>query len=134
MRITTLLGTVGLGAADDSGLRRMWGDGNMHQGILVALVLAALLTGSVAGGDTGATVELVEGWRFKPDPDDVGMGEAWFAPAHDDVEWAVIDAGEHWEDQGWTQPGREYYIQHRASRAKVGSARLAGSVLARFVT
>jgi multimeric flavodoxin WrbA len=41
---------------------------------------------------------------------------------------------EHWRNQGWTQPGREYYIEHRASKAKVASARLAGSVLARFVT
>jgi multimeric flavodoxin WrbA len=41
---------------------------------------------------------------------------------------------EYWRDRGWTEPRREYYIAHNASRAKVASARLSGSVLARFVT
>jgi multimeric flavodoxin WrbA len=41
---------------------------------------------------------------------------------------------EYWRNNGWTRPDREYYIPHRAGRAKVVSARLAGSALARFVT
>lgn len=40
----------------------------------------------------------------------------------------------YWEEQGWTDPRREFYIHHNANRAKVACARLSGSVIARFVT
>jgi multimeric flavodoxin WrbA len=40
---------------------------------------------------------------------------------------------EYWSDQGWFDPGRTFYIAHRASRVKVALARLAGAVLTRFV-
>jgi multimeric flavodoxin WrbA len=39
-----------------------------------------------------------------------------------------------WEDRGWTEPRSEYYISPRASRLKVSAARLAGTILARYVT
>jgi multimeric flavodoxin WrbA len=39
----------------------------------------------------------------------------------------------YWEGQGWLDPRREFYIEHRANRVKVALARLAGAVLARFV-
>ena len=37
------------------------------------------------------------------------------------------------EEQGWFDPRREFYIEHRANRVKVALARLAGAVIARFV-
>ena len=40
----------------------------------------------------------------------------------------------YWHEQGWLDARREFYIPHQANRAKVALARLAGSVLARFVT
>jgi len=40
----------------------------------------------------------------------------------------------YWEEQGWTDPRREFYIDHDTSRAKVAFARLSGAVIARFVT
>jgi multimeric flavodoxin WrbA len=39
----------------------------------------------------------------------------------------------YWEEQGWFDPSCTFYIEHRANSAKVTLARLAGSVLARFV-
>jgi multimeric flavodoxin WrbA len=40
----------------------------------------------------------------------------------------------YWSGQGWTEPGREFYIPHAASRVKVILARLAGSLIAPFVS
>jgi multimeric flavodoxin WrbA len=40
---------------------------------------------------------------------------------------------EYWRDQGWFEPHRTFYIEHRASPVKVALARLTGAVLARFV-
>jgi hypothetical protein len=40
----------------------------------------------------------------------------------------------YWRNRGWTKPDQEFYVHHSAGRAKVASARLAGGILARFVT
>jgi multimeric flavodoxin WrbA len=40
----------------------------------------------------------------------------------------------YWAEQGWIDPRRSYYIPHRANRLKVELARLAGAILAPFVT
>ncbi|NPV87246.1 MAG: flavodoxin family protein [Anaerolineae bacterium] len=40
---------------------------------------------------------------------------------------------EYWETQGWLAPGSTYYIRHRAGPLKVWLARLAGSVIEKFV-
>ncbi len=40
----------------------------------------------------------------------------------------------YWAEQGWFDPDCTFYIDHRASPVKVGLARLAGTVLAPFVT
>ncbi|MCB9769865.1 MAG: hypothetical protein H6752_16830 [Candidatus Omnitrophica bacterium] len=45
---------------------------------------------------------LLNGWRFKPDPGDLGFKQAWYAPYFQDDDWAVIDAGLRWEDQGFS--------------------------------
>jgi multimeric flavodoxin WrbA len=39
----------------------------------------------------------------------------------------------YWKDQGWFDPNRTFYIEHRASRVKVALARLTGAAVARFV-
>lgn len=49
------------------------------------------------------SLDLTAAWRFKPDPNDVGVKQAWFAPEHADVDWATIDAGHRWEDQGFPE-------------------------------
>jgi multimeric flavodoxin WrbA len=41
---------------------------------------------------------------------------------------------EYWRNQGWTKPQQDYYVQHTAGKAKVALARMAGAVLAPFVT
>ena len=40
----------------------------------------------------------------------------------------------YWSGQGWTDLGRDFYIPHEASRLKVALARLAGSLIAPFVS
>ncbi len=41
------------------------------------------------------------GWKFAPDPNNVGHEEAWHQPGFDDTHWATMAAGD-WEDQGFT--------------------------------
>ncbi len=36
---------------------------------------------------------------------------------------------DYWQGAGWTDPARDFYIPHRASRLKVALARLAGSLI-----
>ena len=40
----------------------------------------------------------------------------------------------YWRAQGWTDPARDFYIPHEASRLKVLLARLAGVLIAPFVS
>ncbi len=40
----------------------------------------------------------------------------------------------YWHDKGWLDPRRTFYIEHRSGRFKVALARLAGAVIAPFVT
>ena len=52
---------------------------------------------------------------------------SWQREPQDTLDYA------YWEEQGWFDPHREFYIEHRANRVKVALARLAGAVIARFV-
>ena len=45
-------------------------------------------------------------WRFKPDPQDVGAKEEWFAPGLDDSDWALIRGD---KECGWEKQGFEGY-------------------------
>jgi multimeric flavodoxin WrbA len=47
---------------------------------------------------------------------------------HDTLDYA------YWSGQGWTDPGCEFFIPHSAGRVKVFLARLAGSLIAPFVS
>ena len=40
----------------------------------------------------------------------------------------------YWKNQGWIEPEREYYLNHQANPAKVTLARVAGALMAPFVT
>lgn len=52
---------------------------------------------------------------------------SWRRAAEDSLDYA------YWQGRGWIEPGREFFIPHRANRVKVAAARLAGAVLARFM-
>ena len=39
----------------------------------------------------------------------------------------------YWKNRGWLDPACTFYLEHRASRAKIALARFAGAVIARFV-
>lgn len=57
----------------------------------------------VADPDKMSFLEFDNAWRFKRDPDEVGITDEWFAPGLDDKEWAVVrsDTGNGWESQGF---------------------------------
>jgi multimeric flavodoxin WrbA len=52
--------------------------------------------------------------------------------------WQGVDGdsldARYWRQSGWTEPGREFFIDHKANHLKVYSARLAGAVLSKFMT
>ncbi len=58
----------------------------------------------------------------------IQQGYWWQEPEGDSIDH------QYWQSQGWTQPGRDYYISHQAKNGKVALARLVGAVLASFVT
>jgi hypothetical protein len=75
--------------------------------VLVCIVAAVVAAAPAWGGDT---LDLTEGWRFAPDPDKTGAEQGWQGLELDDSSWAVIRAGERWEDQGFlTLDGVAWY-------------------------
>ncbi len=56
---------------------------------------------AISGFAAESTISLQTDWLFKPDPDDKGSPEAWYALDYDDSAWSSIDAGKRWEAQGF---------------------------------
>ncbi len=50
-------------------------------------------------------------WQFRPDPDEVGRAQSWFAVDFDDNAWAQIRADRHWEGQGYAD--LDYWAWYR---------------------
>ncbi|GMV92048.1 MAG: hypothetical protein AMXMBFR82_18260 [Candidatus Hydrogenedentota bacterium] len=50
-----------------------------------------------------AWIDLAADWRFKPDPEHVGLRDGWLSVSYDDSEWTALDAGTRWEDQGFPE-------------------------------
>lgn len=48
-----------------------------------------------------STLDLTHHWRFRPDPECVGVGQSWHEPGFDDQDWATLEAGANWEEQGY---------------------------------
>ena len=63
-------------------------------------LIFVFLCSSVYASDV---VDLREGWRFRPDPNDAGMAERWFSPDLVDDAWSPIEVGKRWEDQGFAE-------------------------------
>ena len=40
---------------------------------------------------------------------------------------------QYWSSKGWLNPRRTFFIKHRANALKVSSARLVGSIVAKFM-
>lgn len=49
------------------------------------------------------TIDIAADWKFRPDPDTIGVQSGWFNPAFDDAEWKILRAGTTWEDQGYPE-------------------------------
>ncbi len=67
---------------------------------LFAIIALVLLAG-MGYAETPLVIDISKGWRFAPDPEDKGVGEAWFAPGLADNGWALQDAGTAWTAQGF---------------------------------
>jgi len=48
-----------------------------------------------------SALDLGDRWRFRPDPQEVGMAEGWAAPALDDSGWTEIGLQDGWTGQGF---------------------------------
>jgi hypothetical protein len=44
--------------------------------------------------------KLNEGWRFRPDRDDLGLKRKWYRPRMDRSDWKPIDVEKFWQQQG----------------------------------
>ncbi|MBI4557482.1 MAG: hypothetical protein HY706_07865 [Candidatus Hydrogenedentes bacterium] len=59
------------------------------------------------------TLDLAEGWRFQPDPQESGEPQRWHEPGFDDASWALLRAGKRWEEQGFPEVnGVAWYRRH----------------------
>ena len=57
----------------------------------------------VIGPETLAAIPVGPVWRFKPDPNNAGVDDAWFDAQMNDDDWATVrtDVGEGWTAQGF---------------------------------
>ena len=60
--------------------------------------------------NTGEIIPLEGKWDFRKDPRNVGVKEEWFTPAGAPKDWAEIETGRFWDDQGFPNyPGYAWY-------------------------
>lgn len=64
---------------------------------LLVVSFACLLPTASSGG----TIRLVDGWRFRPDPDGTGAAKGWHEPDTPDADWDTLAPGLAWEEQGY---------------------------------
>ncbi len=48
-------------------------------------------------------------WKFKPDPQKIGVEKGWFALQFDDSGWKEIATGRSWESQGYDMDGEAWF-------------------------
>ena len=53
-------------------------------------------------------VDLRDGWKFRPDPQAVGVNERWFA-IDASKDWSPIHIGRFWEEENWDYDGAGWY-------------------------
>jgi len=46
-------------------------------------------------------IDLTTDWRFRPDPENIGLAESWHTADCPDDDWTLLEAGKRWEDQGF---------------------------------
>ncbi len=56
---------------------------------------------SCVNNDSPESIDLAKNWHFSPDEKNIGMSEKWYAMNFKDSNWATIDTGKKWEDQGF---------------------------------
>jgi len=67
----------------------------------IRLAVLVVLAVAASAACAQASLDISEGWRFSPDEGNVGMAQGWHARQFDDDDWATLDAGAKWEDQGF---------------------------------
>lgn len=77
------------------------------------------------------TIQLpIEGWRFRLDPEQVGIGfgvgRGWYREDHDDSDWEVVEIAQHWQSFGHDYQGVGWY---RLSFRLPEAARDAGTAI-----
>ena len=69
--------------------------------ILGILLISLTLLFSCKQVHSPASIDLKENWKFSPDENNLGISEKWYSIEYDDSQWALINAGKRWEDQGF---------------------------------
>ncbi len=74
---------------------------NMIGKVLYLALVVAVFTACNTQTPSG-TIDISKDWKFSPDTGNTGMGQKWFSEGFNASNWKMIDAGERWEDQGYT--------------------------------
>ena len=57
--------------------------------------------GLIMPGKPSFSLDISSDWRFKLDPDTIGVKDLWYAPGADDAAWNIVQSPKSWEDQGY---------------------------------
>ena len=69
---------------------------------ITPLLLVLLLVAACKKNDAPETIDLSTNWRFSPDENNIGKSEKWYSVDFDDSQWLILDAGNRWENLGYS--------------------------------
>jgi len=67
--------------------------------ILSFLLFFIIISG--VNAQSPLTIDVSKKWHFAPDEKNKGLNQKWYSNDFDDTNWAIIDTGKRWEDQGY---------------------------------
>ena len=68
---------------------------------LIFIIFTLTMSLSCVHSGPEKTIDLAKHWKFSPDKGNIGVSKKWFSIDFDDSKWAILDAGEKWEEQGY---------------------------------
>lgn len=77
---------------------------------IIFLLLAAICVSAAFSAAPLQTLDLSTGWKFKPEP--AGRMPQWQSPTLADDDWARLNAGVRWEDQGFSSTDGYAWYRH----------------------
>lgn len=76
--------------------------------LAIAILVLVLAVEASLSPAAGTKIDLAGNWKFKVDPENVGLQRGWHSPQYDASTWRGVTVPGTWESQGVTQANPHY--------------------------